>query len=191
MKNKILEVLLYYQGDEGLNLEQVKEIFGLNNQAEAKKVMEDFLREYNKLEQGLKVVNFNDIYKLATRETYKEWITKMVTVAKKQRLSQAALEVVGIVAYKQPVTRSQITKYRGNIVSDHIVSTLITKGIIEEVGVSPTPGSPILYGVTAKFYDHFKLTSMQELPSLRDFSHLDQSDGDTEDFDLYSSQRQE
>ncbi|MEA4134326.1 MULTISPECIES: SMC-Scp complex subunit ScpB [unclassified Mycoplasma] len=190
MKNKILEALLYIQGDDGLNLEQVKDIFSLATLAEAKKVMQDFLREFNDLERALKVVNFNDVYKLATRETFKDYVTKMVSVVKKQRLSNAAIEVAGIIAYKQPVTKGQIASIRG-VASDQVVNTLLMKGVIEEVGISPTPGNPVLYGVTNKFYDHFKLTSMRDLPKMTEFNYVEGVEDENQDFDLFGSQREE
>ncbi|WLP85751.1 SMC-Scp complex subunit ScpB [Mycoplasma seminis] len=190
MKNKILEALLYIQGDDGLTLEQVKDIFSLATLAEAKKVMADFHKDFNDQERGLKVVNFNDVYKLATRETFKEYISKMVSIVKKQRLSNAAIEVAGIIAYKQPITRSQIAQIRG-VASDQVVNTLLVKGVIEEVGISPTPGNPVLYGVTNKFYDHFKLTSMRDLPKLNEFNYVEGVENENTDFDLFASQREE
>ncbi|AKA50065.1 SMC-Scp complex subunit ScpB [Mycoplasmopsis gallinacea] len=190
MKNKILEALLYIQGDEGLTLEQVKEIFNLNTLSEAKKVLVDFHKDFNEQDRGLKVVAFNEVYKLATRETVKDFVSKMVNVTKKQRLSNAAIEVAGIVAYKQPITRGQIAKIRG-AASDQVVNTLLVKGVIEEVGVSPTQGNPVLYGVTPKFYDHFKLTNMTDLPKMRDFNYVDGVENEDQDFNLFTSQRQD
>ncbi|MFV8414286.1 MULTISPECIES: SMC-Scp complex subunit ScpB [Mycoplasma] len=190
MKNKILEALLYIQGDDGLTLEQVKDIFSLATLAEAKKVMSDFHAYFNDMELGIKVVNFNEVYKFATRETFKDYVSKMVSIVKKQRLSNAAIEVAGIVAYKQPVTRSQISVIRG-VASDQVVNTLLVKGVIEEVGIAPTPGNPVLYGVTNKFYDHFKLTSMRDLPKLNEFNYVEGVENENSDFDLFSSQREE
>ncbi|WP_041102840.1 SMC-Scp complex subunit ScpB [Mycoplasmopsis californica] len=191
MKNNILEALLYIQGDEGLSLEQIQEIFNLNTTHEAKKVLNDFMKEYNSRETALKVVNFNDIFKLATRETYKDYITKMVQVTKKHRLSNAAIEVAGIVAYKQPVTRSIINNIRG-VASEQVVNTLLAKGVIEEVGISPTPGNPVLYGVTNKFYDYFRIRSMSDLPKLNEFNYVDGVENESPDeFNFFDSQRQD
>ncbi|QGZ97303.1 segregation/condensation protein B [Mycoplasma sp. NEAQ87857] len=190
MKNKIIEALLYIQGDEGLTLEQIKEIFNLKTIAEAKKVLNDFHKSFNEEDRGLKVVVFNDVYKLATRESVKEYIQKMVSITKKQRLTNAAIEVAGIIAYKQPITKGQISKIRGSA-SDTIVNTLLDKGVIEEVGISPTQGNPVLYGVTNKFYDHFRITTMRDLPRIDEFNFVDIDDENDNDFDLFSSQREE
>ncbi|EFF41759.1 SMC-Scp complex subunit ScpB [Mycoplasmopsis alligatoris] len=190
MKNKIIEALLYVQGDEGLTLEQVQEIFGLNTIGEAKKILNDFYKAYNESDGALKVVVFNDVYKLATRETYKEHVSKLVNVVRKQRLSNAAIEVAGIIAYKQPVTRSQVSYIRG-VASDQVVASLLQKGVIEQVGVSPTPGNPNLYGITNKFYDYFRIKSLSELPRLSEFSFIDNADQVNDEFDLFGSQREE
>ncbi|WP_406617316.1 SMC-Scp complex subunit ScpB [Mycoplasmopsis adleri] len=188
MKNKILEALLYVQGDEGLTPQQVKDIFNLNTLAEARKVLNDFVKAYNDQDGALKVVVFNEVYKFATRETYKEYITKMVQVVKKHRLSNAAIEVAGIVAYKQPVTRSMINNIRG-VASEQVLNTLLAKGVVEEVGISPTPGNPVLYGITNKFYDYFKIKSLGELPKLTEFNFVDGVENESEDFNLFDSQR--
>ncbi|TQC54040.1 segregation/condensation protein B [Mycoplasmopsis mucosicanis] len=189
MKNNILEALLYIQGDEGLTLEQVKEIFNLNTIPEARKVMNDFTKDYNMRDTALKVVNFNEIFKLATRETYKEYITKMVQVVKKHRLSNAAIEVAGIVAYKQPVTRSMINNIRG-VASEQVMNTLLAKGVIEEVGISMSPGNPVLYGITNKFYDYFRIRTMADLPKLAEFNYVDGIENDTaEELNFFDSQR--
>lgn len=191
MKNKILEALLYIQGDEGLTLEQVKQVFNLNNVTEAKKVMQDFHKSYNQEDRGLKVVNYDEIYKLATRETVKDYVSKLVTIVRPNKLSNAAIEVAGIVAYKQPITKSQITKIRGGAASDSIINNLVEKGVIEEVGISPTPGKPILYGVTSKFYNHFRITSLKDLPKINDFNYIDAIESENANFDLFSSQRED
>lgn len=189
MKNNILEALLYVQGDEGLNLEQVKEIFNLNTVQEAKKVMNDFTKDYNNRDGALKVVIFNEVYKLATRETYKDYITRLVQVVKKHRLSNAAIEVAGIVAYKQPVTRSMVNNIRG-VASEQVMNTLLAKGVIEEVGISPTPGNPVLYGITNKFYDYFRIRTMGDLPKLTEFNYVDGVESENEDdFNFFDSQR--
>ncbi|MFL1059856.1 SMC-Scp complex subunit ScpB, partial [Mycoplasmopsis synoviae] len=91
---------LYIQGYEGLNLEQVKEVFNLNNTHEAKKIMQDFQKDLNNLDRGLKVVVFDEIFKLATRESVRAYVSKLVTTTGKQRLISAAIEVAGIIAYK-------------------------------------------------------------------------------------------
>ncbi|QDY87042.1 segregation/condensation protein B [Mycoplasma anserisalpingitidis] len=190
MKDNILEAALYVQGDEGLTLEQIRELFSLNNIIEAKKVINDFIKKYNESNRGLKVVEFNEIYKLATRESVKEYISKIVNVIRKQKLSNAAIEVAGIIAYKQPITRGQIASIRG-VSSDQVLNTLLAKGVVEEVGISPTVGHPVLYGVTNKFYDYFRIKSLSELPKLTEFNFVEGTEENATEYDLFESQREE
>ncbi|MBW0594723.1 segregation/condensation protein B [Mycoplasmopsis anatis] len=190
MKDNILEAALYVQGDEGLTLEQIKELFSLNNIVEAKKVINDFIKKYNESNRGLKVVEFNEVYKLATRESVKEYISKIVNVIRKQKLSNAAIEVAGIIAYKQPITRGQIASIRG-VSSDQVLNTLLAKGVVEEVGISPTVGHPVLYGVTNKFYDYFRIKSLSELPKFTEFNFVEGTEENATEYDLFESQREE
>ncbi|ACF06978.1 segregation and condensation protein B [Metamycoplasma arthritidis] len=191
MKNKILEALLFVQGNEGLSSEQAKNVFKLNTIQEARRMLKDFRESFNKQERGIKVHEFNDVYKFMTIEAVKDAISELVTITRKRHLSDASIEVAGIVAYKQPVTRSMISNIRG-VISDSIVQNLLTKGIIEEVGVASTPGNPILYGITNKFYDYFKIKTLAELPPFPEFSqYSDEDEVDEKDFNLFDSQRQD
>ncbi|AWX42642.1 segregation and condensation protein B [Metamycoplasma cloacale] len=190
MKNKIIEALLFVQGSEGLSSEQAKDIFKLNTVQEARRLLKDFQKYFNELDRGIKVHEFNDVFKFLTIEAVKEQISELVTIVRKQHLSNASIEVAGIVAYKQPVTRSMISNIRG-IVSDNIVANLLAKGIIEEVGVASTPGNPILYGITNKFYDYFKIKTLAELPPFPEFSRYTDEAMEEESFNLFDSQRQE
>ncbi|MDP4042712.1 SMC-Scp complex subunit ScpB [Mycoplasmopsis arginini] len=190
MKNKIIEALLFIQGSDGLSSEQVKDVFKLNTIQEGRKLLKDFKTFFNNQDRGIKVHEFNDVYKFLTVESVKDYISELVTIVRKQRLSNAAIEVAGIVAYKQLVTRSIISNIRG-VVSDGIVASLLEKGIIEEVGVAQTPGNPILYGITNKFYDYFKIKTLAELPPFPEFSRYSDVDEDMidKDFNLFDSQR--
>lgn len=181
---KIIEALMYVQGIRGLGPNDVKPILDISI-PDARKLLKDFMKDYNEKDGGLMVVEFNDLFKLATREEFKEDISKMVTIIRKRKLSNSALETVGIIAYKQPITKSQVNEIRG-VSSEAVVNSLLAKGMIEEKGIAKTPGSPVLYGVTDKFYDYFKIRSLRELPQLSEF---DDSEGMEDEFDLFSSQR--
>lgn len=183
---KAIEALLYIQGEKGLTPSDVKNTLDMPT-LNARKQLMAFKEEFNDSDRGLMVVEFNDVFKLATREEYKDVISKMVTVIKKQKLSGSAIETAGIIAYKQPITKSQINDIRG-VSSEATVNTLLVKGLIEEKGIAQTPGNPVLYGITDKFYDYFNIKSLKELPKLSEF---DESEGVDNDFELFSSQRQD
>ncbi|MGZ9428353.1 SMC-Scp complex subunit ScpB [Mycoplasma sp. 1012] len=197
MKNKIIEALIYMQGEEGISSEQLQQVLKLNTVNEARSLLKRFADNFNRLERGIFVVEFNDVFKFATREEFKEYISDLVTITRRHKLSNAAIETAAIVAYKQPVTRSMISDIRG-VASDAIVASLLMKGIIEEVGVSPTVGQPTLYGITNRFYDYFKLKSLQDLPKFHEFDQFVESSGEFDEieeveeeaFDLFGSQRE-
>lgn len=189
-RERIIESLIYVKGDEGIKVENIQEVFKLETLATAKDLMNKFVSAFNSEKRGLIVEEYNGIYKFVTIPEAKEFISAHISSEAKSKLSDAALEVVGIVAYKAPITRSAINAIRGKI-SDHIVNLLMLKGLIEEVGISKTPGNPVLFGVTDKFYDYFRIRSINELPRLSDFSNIDlDSDATEEIIDLYSSQRE-
>lgn len=186
MTKKVIEALLYIQGDRGLSPTQLKVALEISA-PDARKELKKFAKEWNDdSNHGVFVVEFHDIFKFATQPELKDFIQKVVTQEIKQKLSQASIETAGIIAYKQPITKSQINEIRG-VSSESVVNTLLVKGLVEEKGIAQTPGLPVLYGITDKFYDYFQIKSLKELPKLSEF---DESEG-TEEIDLYSSQRQD
>lgn len=102
---------------------------------------------------------------LATIPAAGPYIERFLGAESKQRLSTAALESLGIIAYRQPTTRSGVEAIRG-VNSDGAINSLINRGLVEEVGRAPGPGRPVLLGTTMKFFEHFGLKDKSELPPL-------------------------
>lgn len=192
MKTRIIEAILYLQGEKGVSSLQLQNCLKLAKSSQARKLLKDFAIEFNRQKRGILVVEFDDIFKFVTAKDLKPFIIDFVSNEKKYRLSNSSIEVAAIIAYKQPVTRSTIAQIRGGINSDYIVGSLLAKGIIEELGTASTPGNPTLYGVTSRFFDYFKLRSAKDLPKFQEFdlfSHEDQN-SQVDNFDLFSSQRE-
>jgi segregation and condensation protein B len=105
-------------------------------------------------------------YQLATKPEYAPYIARLLNPPPK-RLSRAALEVLAIVAYQQPVTQAQIDALRG-VDSSHTIRQLVVKGLLKEVGRKEAPGRPVLYGTTPQFLHYFGLESLEELPDLKE-----------------------
>jgi segregation and condensation protein B len=114
-------------------------------------------------EHGLRLQKIKNQYQLITAPEHAEMIEKYLGLEVTSRLTQAALEVLAIVAYKQPATRPEIDSIRG-VNSDGVVKSLLSKGLIEELGRSEAIGRPILYGVTNEFFQHFGLETLEQLP---------------------------
>lgn len=120
--------------------------------------------------RGLRLLRFGAHVQLATRPDYAPYVEKLLQPVQKQSLSQAVMETLAVIAYKQPVTKAEIEQIRG-VKCDYSVQSLASKGLIAEVGRKETLGRPILYGTTDTFLRHFCLSSLSELPEI-DFSAL-------------------
>ena len=130
----------------------------------------NFLRDMSILfesseERGLKLISVNGNYQLVTKNENSAFIQKLLKKNVRQSLSQASLESLAIISYKQPVTRIEIDEIRG-VKSDSALQRLIEKNLIEETGRKDVIGRPILYGTTDEFLRHFALTDIEELPNL-------------------------
>jgi segregation and condensation protein B len=128
-------------------------------------LLQDLERDY--IERGLRLQWIGQNVQLTTAAEASDVIEHFLGLEVTSRLSQAALEVLAIVAYLQPITRPSIDQVRG-VNSDGALRTLLSKGLIEEQGRMDTPGRPILYGTTPEFLQHFGLSSIEQLPAMDD-----------------------
>jgi len=119
---------------------------------------------------GICLQEVNGQFQLVTAPEFATDIEAFLGLEVTSRLTQAALEALAIVAYKQPTTRPEIDSIRG-VNSDYVVRSLLSKGLIEELGRSEAPGRPILYGITPEFLQHFGLEGLDQLPEI-DFEAL-------------------
>lgn len=129
----------------------------------AREVLDDLRREYHG--RGLQIQMLAGGYQLCTRPEYSAYVQRFLHLDQLEPLSQAALETLAIIAYRQPVTRGEIEAVRGVRV-DHVLDRLLERHLIREVGRRPTVGRPILYGTTEGFLRHFGLRDLQALPPL-------------------------
>lgn len=160
-----LEGVLFAFGDEGIEKEQIKVAFNLKDD-EVAELMEGFKKQLQEDNRGLKLVDYGNIYKLVTKDELHDLIAEMLEFNKTRKLSQAALETLAIIAYKQPITRLEIEEIRG-VNSDMMCRKLEAMDLIYESGRADTVGRPILYEVTPSFMDVFKLTTLNELPEIK------------------------
>lgn len=130
-----------------------------------KSVIKKMMDYYNYERRGIQIIEMDNCYQLCTRPEYYEYIQKMVRPKQSQGLSSAAMETLAIVAYNQPVTRSNIEQIRG-VNSDGALNTLIERGLVEEKGRLDAPGRPILFGTTQNFLRCFGFKSLEDLPLL-------------------------
>lgn len=164
----IIESILFVSGDP-LSLNDICKVLEIDLRY-ARKLMERMIDCFHFERRGLQVIKVNDTFQLATRPEYAEYINKYIGPSQKQELSQASLETLAIIAYRQPVTRMDIEALRG-VRCEHALSTLLNRELIKEVGRLDAPGRPILYGTTDLFLRSFGLSSLEDLPDLKEESN--------------------
>ncbi|MDZ7548095.1 SMC-Scp complex subunit ScpB, partial [Clostridium perfringens] len=128
-------------------------------------ILNEMISEYEDEKRGIKLISINGEYQLVTKAENGEYIQKLLKKNKRQSLSQASLESLSIIAYKQPITRVDIDEIRG-VKSESALQKLLEKDLIKEVGRLEVPGRPILFGTTEEFLRQFGLKELKELPSL-------------------------
>lgn len=160
----ILDALLF-MAPEPLSLVALSKLTGFDI-SDIQKMLEDLRDLYNQPGHGIKLVEVANGYQLVTRPEYHSYVEKLQRRKTKEHpLSRAALETLSIIAYCQPVTKAKIEAIRGVRV-DHVLDTLLERGLIEETGRGEGPGRPVLYGTTTFFLEYFGLKDLSELPAL-------------------------
>ncbi|WP_409251232.1 SMC-Scp complex subunit ScpB [Bacillus sp. SCS-153A] len=183
----ILESLLFAAGDEGLSLKQVCAVLDVEEH-QALEIIEGLFAEYQSDEsRGITLIELAGTYQLVTKKEHAPYLKKLVESPNVNSLSQAALETLAIVAYKQPITRVDIEEIRG-VKTERPLSTLASKGLVKAVGRAEGTGRAILYGTTKEFLDYFGLKDISELPPLPD--NIDE-EFMSEDADLFFEKFQE
>ena len=160
----VLEGILFVVGDEGINLNTLCEIMDISEE-EAKELLLKLKKGYEEKNRGLRISYLGDAFKLTTKPEHKEYYEKMVVNPETNTLSEAALEVLAIVAYNQPITRIEIENLRG-VSCSYIIRKLLAKGLLKESGKSDMPGRPNLYKTTSDFLDYFGLATINDLPDI-------------------------
>ncbi|MHC6179468.1 SMC-Scp complex subunit ScpB [Clostridium sp. JNZ X4-2] len=159
----IIESLLFVSG-EALPVKQIALIIKCNVEF-TRNLLSEMIDSYKEGCRGIKILKDNDRYSLVTKSENSSYVENLLGNNSKQSLSQASLETLTIIAYKQPITRIDIDEIRG-VKSDKAISTLIEKRLIKENGKLNVPGRPILYGTTEEFLRYFGLENVDNIPSL-------------------------
>lgn len=163
-KEAILEGLLFVVGDEGITLDNIAEVLEVDK-SEAEVLLKNLQEEYNQENRGIRISYMADSFKLTTKKEHIDYYQKLITTRGSNTLSSAALEVLAIIAYNQPITRIEIDEMRG-IASINMIRKLIAKDLVKVSGKSNLPGKPNLYRTTREFLDYFGLASISDLPDL-------------------------
>ncbi len=162
----ILEAVLFAAGD-AVELEKLADIVDVDKKS-LREILKKMMDSYNFERRGIHIIQMEDAYQMCTRGEYHDYVAMLAEPRRKQSLSNAAIEVLAIVAYKQPVTRSAIEHIRG-VNCDYVVNRLMERNLIEEKGRLDAPGRPILFGTTQEFLRIFGIPSLADLPEFETF----------------------
>lgn len=162
----VIEGILFLVGDEGISIEELKNILEIDEKTLAKNLTE-LKQEYEKENRGLKLDYLGNKFKLTTKKEHKKYYEKLKEEEISSTLSEAALEALVIIAYNQPITRVKVDEIRG-VGSSHLIRKLLLMNLIKEMGKSDAPGRPNLYGTTDEFLDYFGLKTIKDLPEIKE-----------------------
>ena len=178
-KRQIIEALIF-GSDEPLTPRQIMDIlWHSDNSGPRLRVKEDdilgFIRdlnaEYVQAGRSYRIIQVAGGFQYATMPEYAEWLGRMVKEKARRKLTQATIETLSVIAYKQPVTKSEIEAIRG-VNADYAIQKLLERGLITIVGRAASAGRPLLYGTTQDFLKHFGINDLAELPKPREIEEI-------------------
>ena len=158
-----LEAILFSMGDS-IDAESIAQALEVEEE-QIRTVLNEMEQEYEDPSHGIRIIRLEGRYQLATKKEQYPALISLVRQPRKINLSDVVMETLSIIAYKQPVTRSQIEKIRG-VSCDHAINRLLEYGLICEAGRRDAPGRPILFGTTEEFLRHFGTDSIDDLPRI-------------------------
>jgi segregation and condensation protein B len=179
--NTVIEALIFSSDEPITSGEIIKAVKGLDGDEVqiSQKDIDDCINELNKKYENsnlaFRVLNIANGYLFATNKEYAKYVGFLSSEKSKRRLSQAALETLSIIAYKQPITKPELETIRG-VNSDYILSTLLEKKLITITGRAESIGRPLLYSTTDEFLKYFALSKISDLPKPRELNEIMQDE---------------
>jgi len=158
-----IEAIIFASG-EPTSIDRLTEVLELEK-ADIVKIADSLIEDYKQRESGIKLIRLENNYQLCSNEKYFDYVKKALDIRRNAPLSPAALEVLAVIAYNQPVTKSFIEQVRG-VDCSGVLGSLHEKGLIEEAGRLDLPGRPLIYATTMDFLRCFSINSLGDLPPL-------------------------
>jgi segregation and condensation protein B len=157
-----IEALLFVSG-ERVGKEELIEVLNIA-EPDFQQLMQEMMLSYSQAGRGIQILSLDGGYIMASKPEYSPAVSNLVKPIS-QRLSPAALETLAIIAYRQPLSKAEIEQIRG-VKTDRVITTLMQKGLIKDLGKRVVPGKPTIYGTTHEFLKLFSLSSLEDLPEL-------------------------
>ena len=170
---RAVEAILFAAG-ESVEISRIAQALELTTK-KAENLLEEVKEEFNSQNHGFKIMRYKDSYQFVTHKEYEEQIRMVMDLNRKKPLSQAAMEVLAVIAYNQPVTKAFVEQIRG-VDCSGVIGSLTVKGLIEEQDRLELPGRPLLYGTTENFLRCFNISSIEDLPPIPQSDKEDKSE---------------
>ncbi len=170
---------LIYASETGISITEIQEVLeaaNWENIPPVQEMIDELSRQYEAPESILELRRINNAYQFLTKSTYHDTINQLQSHRSRKKLSQAALETLAIIAYRQPITKLEIEHIRG-VNCDYTIQRLLERGLISITGKANSPGKPLLYGASELLMDYFGLNDFSELPKLKEIISEDQAIG--------------
>lgn len=167
---QVVEAVIF-ASDEPITADQVKGIVEDTTAAQVKKSVTELNHEYSQQNRAFHIIEIAGGFQMVTRESYAQWIKRLYIRKNRSRLSQAALETLSVIAFKQPVSKTEISAIRG-VNCDGVVKTLLERKLIAIAGRDEGPGRPLLYKTTKEFLRYFGINSIEDLPKPREIEEM-------------------
>ena len=162
---------LIFASDKPVTTEQIKKVLGITDSAMVCKSIDELKAEYETQSRGLRIVEIAGGFQMIASTTFAPFLRKLFKYRFSDKLSRPALESLAIIAYKQPLTKTEIEFLR-NVNVDGVMKSLLDKNLIRICGRKKMPGRPFVFGTTRQFLEHFGLKSLDDLPKIEDFTAM-------------------
>lgn len=169
-QHQVVEALLF-AADKPLTVSKIQECLESDEPVPVEEIMEELNQQYEEAGRAYFILQVAGGYQLVSHKEFEPYIKKLYVSSARMRLSQAALETLSIIAYKQPISRPDIDAIRG-VNSDGVLRTLLERDLISIKGREDQPGRPLLYGTSDEFLRYFGLNSLKDLPRLKEIDDL-------------------
>jgi len=166
----VLEALIFVS-DKPLTMIEIKEVVEGVTDLQVRQAVEELNQDYEATKRSFIIQEVAGGFRMATRPEFAQWLKSFYKAKIKERLTRPSLETLAIIAYKQPVTRSEVEAIRG-VNTDGVIATLLERNLVKIAGRKDTPGRPLLYATTDEFLSHFGLGSISEMPKLPEVQDL-------------------
>lgn len=170
----ILEALLFVTA-EPIPVTRFLALLGAVTKQEVDQALTSLSHDYEQEGRGLQLAEVAGGYRIVTKAEFAPWLKRLEKVKAPSKLSRSALESLAIIAYKQPIVRGEVEQIRG-VETSGVIRTLLERKLVRIVGRKEEPGRPIMYGTTKVFLEHFGLRDLSQLPPLREFKELGESE---------------